>query len=121
MIRCGVDLVEIPRIEELIRRERFLARVYGCEELAQLYARGLRAESAAGAFAAKEAFLKVFEQGILSLPLCEIEVLHRPGGAPFYRLSGRAAIVAQGFELAVSITHTDTQAVAFAVAQEVGR
>ena len=118
MLHCGIDLVEIGRIRPLIQKERFLNRVYGAEELAELRAHGMRAESAAGGFAAKEAFLKVVERGIGAVPLCEIQILHRESGAPYYRLSGKAARLARGMELSLSITHTDTQAAAFAVAQE---
>ncbi|HIR53089.1 MAG TPA: holo-ACP synthase [Candidatus Onthovicinus excrementipullorum] len=116
MIRCGIDLLDIARIEDLIRKRRFLERVFGPQELEQLKRRGMPAQSAAGNFAAKEAFLKLFERGIFSVPLREIEVLRRESGAPYYRLSGAAADLAENVEIALSITHTDTQAAAFAVA-----
>lgn len=119
MIRCGIDLVDIVRMEPLVRKERFLTRVFGEQELQALRSRGLPLQSVAANFAAKEAFLKLFEQGIFSVPLREIQVLRRPGGAPYYLLCGAAAELAAGMELALSITHTDTQAAAFAVAQEV--
>lgn len=116
MIRCGIDLVDIERMGPLVRKERFLKRVFGERELEYLKSCGMPANSAAGNFAAKEAFLKLFEQGIFSVPLREIEVLRRESGAPYYRLSGRAKALAQGAEIALSITHTDHQAAAFAVA-----
>ena len=43
-------------------------------------------------------------------------MLRRESGAPYYRLSGAAADLAENVEIALSITHTDTQAAAFAVA-----
>ncbi len=117
MIHCGVDLIDIARVEPLLQKRRFLERVFGSHELAELERRGMPARSAAGNFAAKEAFLKLFERGIFSVPLREIEVLRRESGAPYYRLSGSAAELAAGAQIALSITHTDTQAAAFAVAQ----
>lgn len=119
MIRCGVDLVDIARMGPLIAKQRFLERVFGLRELEELQKRGMPLQSVAGSFAAKEAFLKLFERGIFSIPLREIQVLHRPTGAPYYALSGIAAEAADGMELSLSITHTDTQAAALAVAQEV--
>lgn len=119
MIRCGVDLVDITRLGPLVTKQRFLERVFGLQELEELQKRGMPLQSAAGSFAAKEAFLKLFERGIFSIPLREIQVLHRSNGAPYYMLSGMAAQVADGMELALSITHTGTQAAAVAVAQEV--
>ena len=58
MIRNGMDLVEIERIRRSLESPAFLQKVFGEHERAAFSHNGLRAESAAGAFAAKEAFSK---------------------------------------------------------------
>ena len=59
ILRTGVDLIEISRIEEVVQRHgsHYLERVYTSAEIEYC---GKRAESLAGRFAAKEACLKLF-------------------------------------------------------------
>ena len=63
MIVCGVDVVEVSRIERALARrgERFLARIYTPLEVA--VSRG-RAGELAARFAAKEAVSKALGVGI---------------------------------------------------------
>jgi holo-[acyl-carrier protein] synthase len=63
ILRTGVDLIEIDRVGEVVRRhgDRYLDRVYTAAELDQ--ARG-NAQSLAGRFAAKEAVAKALGTGI---------------------------------------------------------
>lgn len=58
MIYTGIDLVEINRISHALRNRRFKTFVFGSLELNELEAKGFPAQSAAAAFAAKEAFGK---------------------------------------------------------------
>ena len=48
MIRNGIDIVDIKRIEHSLESESFKARVYGADELKELESK--RSESYAGAF-----------------------------------------------------------------------
>ena len=89
----GIDLCEIGRIERAIEQnERFLQRWYTAEEQEYIRIRGQAgAQSAAGMFAAKEAFLKAVGTGISrGIALTEIGVTHDELGAPRYALSGAA-------------------------------
>ena len=111
----GIDLVEIKRIEKSLKNPRFLKRIYSESELSRYADGNIPPQSAAGAFAAQEAFLKALGVGIFDIPLCEISVMHRPSGAPYFSLSGKAESLAstRGLsDIALSITHTDRYAAA---------
>lgn len=112
----GVDTVEVARIAKSMERPSFCKRIFSVEELAYFATKGQPAQSAAGHFAAKEAFLKAMGTGITTLELWEVGITHDTAGAPHYRLTGWADKRADGCSLALSITHTATVATAFAVA-----
>jgi len=117
ILRTGVDLIEIDRVADVVRRhgDRYLDRVYTAAELEQ--ARG-NAQSLAGRFAAKEAVAKALGTGIGPVGWQEIEVLGDDQNAPKLQLSGaaQARAAALGIEQwSVSISHSMTHAVAFAV------
>jgi holo-[acyl-carrier protein] synthase len=65
IIAHGIDLVDFPRIEDMVKRhgERFLDRVFtaGEQKYAQANKNGI--EKLAGRFAAKEAVLKLVGTG----------------------------------------------------------
>ena len=89
ILGVGLDICQISRMAEAIRHPHFLERVFSEDERAYLESKGNQAaQSAAGLYAAKEAFLKARGTGIDSLSLSQIEVAHRPDGQPFYRLNG---------------------------------
>ena len=120
MIRgIGLDLCEIQRMEDAIGHPRFLNRVFSSEERDYILSKGRMAgQTAAGLYAAKEAFLKAAGTGITSLNLCEIGISHDEKGAPFYRLAedqlGRLA--GPGIQSAfLSITHEGGMAAAVCV------
>jgi holo-[acyl-carrier protein] synthase len=115
MIETGVDIVEIDRVEALVRKygDRFRARVFTDREWVDCAG---RAESLAARFDAKEATIKAL--GSRAPALHDIEVV-RPGDSrPRLRLRGRAAELARHLgvrELALSITHGREHAVAIVV------
>ncbi|MCX8024119.1 MAG: holo-ACP synthase [Thermanaerothrix sp.] len=118
-LRCGVDLVEIQRLERLDPqiRQRFLRRVFTPLELNEA---GEDLAVLAGRFAVKEAVAKALGCGIGPIAWQEIEVQRGPEGQPLLRLHGRAAERAAALRLeewSVSITHTHTLAMAMVVAQ----
>lgn len=122
MIAAGVDMVEISRIEDLIKRygDRFLRRVYTDGELA--YAQG-RLSALAARWAAKEATAKALGTGIGPVSFQEIEVVCDAQGKPGLHLHGNAARLAARLhlsQLALSLSHTADYALAFVVAQGSG-
>ena len=122
MIAVGVDLVEIGRIEDALKRhgQRFLRRVYTDGELA--YANE-RPSALAARWAAKEATAKALGTGIGSVGFQEIEVICDARGKPELYLHGSAARLAARLNLshfALSLSHVADYALAFVVAQGSG-
>ena len=121
MLAVGVDIIEISRIETVLKRhgDRFLRRVYTEGELA--YANG-RVSALAARWAAKEAAAKAFGTGIGQVSFQEIEVVCDTQGKPELVLHGEAARLAHSLHLdqfAVSLSHAADYALAFVVAQGV--
>jgi holo-[acyl-carrier protein] synthase len=118
ILRTGLDLIEIDRLEKInpaIRR-RFIQRVYTQREIADC--RDSNA-SLSGRFAAKEATSKVLGTGIGKVAWQDIEIIRGPFGEPVLHLHGRAALVANALGLttwSVSITHAREMAAAVVVA-----
>ena len=119
MLTTGVDIIEIPRIKQVLDRygQRFLKRVFTPDEIA--YCKG-RAPNLAGRFAVKEATMKALGTGIRGVSWKDIEVVRAESGAPSVKLHGRAEKRAERLrvgEISVSISHSREYAVAFVVAQ----
>lgn len=118
---CGVDLVGVARMEDILREGRFLSRFYTQAEQVYVKRRGaMMAQSAAGIFAAKEAMLKALGTGISEIGLLEVEVAHDALGAPVAVLGEKAAARLQaigGSRMLLSITHAEGMAVAMAIAE----
>ena len=123
VIGHGIDLVEVSRIAGMLERhaDRFMERVFTSAEAGHGADTKRRAEHLAARFAAKEAVLKALGTGWSDgIAWTEIEVVRLPSGQPTLRLSGRASELAgdKGVqEWAISITHTETHAMASVIAQ----
>ncbi|MFO1323911.1 MAG: 4'-phosphopantetheinyl transferase superfamily protein [Burkholderiales bacterium] len=122
--RCGIDAVEIARIERLLRENTVeeLARFFTAQELADAGDGPGRAASLAARFAAKEACVKLFprEAALAQIEPSDFSVTRDNFGAPQVVLGPRAEFVAGRHRLgpiALSMTHDRTSASAVAVAQ----
>lgn len=119
MIRgLGCDLCAISRMEKIIDDGRFLARYFSENERTYILDRVRSAQTAAGIFAAKEAFLKAIGTGLGGIALTDIEIGHTALGAPEYILNEnmRAAMAQIGAQRAfLSISHDGDYAMATAV------
>lgn len=118
MITCGVDLIEVARVAQAVERQgqRFLDRIFTANE--QAYCRG-RAERLAGRFAVKEAVAKALGTGIGDVRWVEIEIVCNERGQPHLHLHGDAARLAAAHgctHWSISLSHTATHAVGYAVA-----
>lgn len=122
--RCGIDSVEIARIERLLRENDHdaLLRFFTATELADAGDGPGRAASLAARFAAKEACVKLFprEAALAQIEPHDFSVARDNFGAPLAVAGPRAEALAGRYRLgaiALSMTHDRTSAQAMAVAQ----
>ena len=122
--RCGIDTVEIARIEKLLRdtAPEDLRRFFSEQEIADAGEGPGRAASLAARFAAKEACCKLFprETALGVIEPYDFSVRKDGYGAPSIEPSAAArTAMDRAFigEIRLSITHTDSSASAVAVAE----
>jgi holo-[acyl-carrier protein] synthase len=118
MLRTGVDMMEIVRIERAAARhgERFYRRFFTEGERSRC---GERFPALAARFAAKEAVSKALGTGIGDMNWTDIEVVNDERGRPEVVLHGTAAEIAGNLglrEWSLSLSHTHEHAIAFVVA-----
>jgi holo-[acyl-carrier protein] synthase len=122
IVAHGIDLVDCPRIEEMINRhgERFINRIFTSAEQAYADKNKNRVEKYAGRFAAKEAILKLIGTGWRGkIAWTDIEVINNSSGQPQVTMDGEVKKIAEKLgitEVSISITHTANFAIASAVA-----
>lgn len=113
----GVDIIEIERVARALkRRPRLRERLFTLRERENLKDKG--DQSYAARFAGKEAILKTFGTGLRGLSWHDVEIISDSGGEPVVYLSAKARKLASargGSQVRVSLTHNQTQAVAFAI------
>ena len=123
IVSVGVDAVEVARIRGLLERSRgrFERRVFTDTEAAYCRGRERPAESFAARFAAKEAVMKCLGTGwAAGTGFRQIEVQRQVSGQPTVSLDGAAAATAAALGICrwhLSLTHTQTVATAFVVAE----
>jgi len=122
IVAHGIDLVDCPRIEQMMQRhgERFVKRVFTAAERAYAEANKNEIEKLAGRFAAKEAILKLMGTGWRGkIAWTDIEIINNSSGQPEATLDGEVKKIADKLgikHISVSITHTANFAIASAVA-----
>jgi holo-[acyl-carrier protein] synthase len=120
LLGLGCDVVEVERIRGVLARqgERFLQRVFTAEERDYSFSHKFPHRHLAARFAAKEAVSKAFTTGIgAELGWKSVSIHHGARREPLVRLDaqGRALLAqAGGTHVLVSLSHTDTVAVAVA-------
>jgi holo-[acyl-carrier protein] synthase len=118
IVGLGVDIAEVGRVRAAIERygETFLRRVYTTKEREYCEQFKNKFERYAGRFAAKEAAMKALGTGwSRGVRWVDVEVVRESGGRPTIALAGEAKNVAARLRvkhIALSITHTETQALA---------
>lgn len=113
-LSTGVDIIEIARIERLLKKEGadLCGRVFTEAEWLRIDG---AAHRAASCFAAKEAVAKALGTGIRGFSLTDIEIIHDDMGAPCAILHGNAGKLLGERGISLSISHSKLSAVAFAV------
>ncbi|MCY3651711.1 MAG: holo-[acyl-carrier-protein] synthase, partial [Acidimicrobiia bacterium] len=118
IIGLGVDLADIDRVARLLARyPRFARRCFTEHEQAYAERFAHPARRYAARFAGKEAVMKSLGTGYRRIRWRDIEITG--GGKPTVLLTGTAAARAEQLEVTrveVTITHTDRQALVFAIA-----
>lgn len=131
IIGVGVDIVKVARFHTP-QATRFMQRVFSVREQEYIASKGEkgRAQTMAGLFAAKEAVAKTLGTGFGGFSPCDIEILRTKNGKPYVKLHSLAVRAFKKsvdakisstengkryFSVQVSISHTATDAIAFAV------
>lgn len=114
-------MIETERIARALDRfgVRFADRIFTAQEQAHCHG---RVSSLAARFALKEAVAKALGTGIGDMRWLDIEVINDERGRPHLHLHHNAQRMAQAqglTEWAISLTHTNTHALATAVAMSV--
>ncbi|MEW5985211.1 MAG: holo-ACP synthase [Chloroflexota bacterium] len=120
MLSVGVDLIEVTRLEQAAARygERFYRRCFTPQEQAHCQGDAARL---AGRFAVKEAVAKALGTGIGDFTWTDIEIINDERGKPQLILYNKAKETADRLGLrrwAISLSHTATHAIGFAIATE---
>ena len=122
--RCGIDTVQIARVERLLAagEAASLARLFSPTEMAEAGGGAGRVASLAARFAAKEACLKLFprEAALETIAAADFAVERDAYGAPQVVPSAAAEIVMGRYRIAriaLSMSHDAVSASAVAVAQ----
>lgn len=118
MLRCGIDMIEIQRVEAGIARlgERFLNRLFTPGERTDC---NDRPDRLAARLAGKEAVAKALGTGIGEVSWHDIEIRSSDRGRPVLHLHRAAAQVAADLAITqwdISLTHTREYASAVVVA-----
>jgi holo-[acyl-carrier protein] synthase len=120
IVGLGTDLVEVPRFKlALERRPRLAERLFSDAEREYEYRFRDPTKSLAARFGAKEAVMKALGVGLWKFAFRDVEVVRLRSGAPTLALYNRALEIANErgvTEWHLSLTHTDSMAMAVALA-----
>lgn len=117
----GIDIIELKRIDEAVKRnKKFVFRVLTENEmdLYNSYSGNRATEFLAGRFAAKEAYAKARGTGIGKIKFTDIEFLPNSLGKPEY-VPGK--MVDRDEQVLVSISHSKEFAVAQVLIQDISK
>lgn len=120
-MKLGVDIVEIHRIDKIVKRNngKFLERILTEYERSTIGDISENCERLAGFWAAKEAAVKALGTGFrLGISFHDIEIRHDDLGCPYYSFYGEFLRIMQNKELqnsVLSISHCKSHAIATAI------
>lgn len=113
----GTDIVDIEKLRGSFARwgQKLLNRVLTPREYEYCRSKVNFLQSVAGRIAAKEAVYKaLYQHGVSGVSWKDIEIIDGQTKAPKAVISDRVKSLLPGAEIAISISHTDKQAVAVA-------
>lgn len=115
----GTDIIEISRIKKNIENQKFIKRIFTDREIEYFEKRGMKRESIAATFSAKEAVSKAVGTGIRGFNFNDIEILRDKNGKPYVVANGKFKKFCTDnkiCEIKVSLSHCREYAVANAMA-----
>ncbi len=121
----GVDIVDNKRFQKLIKKKKFLSRIFTNNEIN--YSKSLKNKTSyySKKFAAKESFSKALGTGFRnSLNFKDIEVLNDKLGKPYFNLNNKIqkiiinALNEKKIELFLSISDEKDYSIAFTIIQK---
>ncbi len=120
ILGIGVDLTSVIRIQKIIEKynDAFLNRIYSKEEIQYCEQFGkTKFAHYAARFAAKEAFIKAAGEHLKYFKFNEVKVINDKNGKPILELSKNIADNFKNYHFHISLTHTEDNAIAFVVAE----
>ncbi|MEJ7862191.1 MAG: holo-ACP synthase [Pyrinomonadaceae bacterium] len=125
IVSIGIDIIEVYRICETLRRTpRFAVRVFTERERAYCEAKGVTAaQSFAARFAAKEAFLKALKTGWRGrITWHDIEIISNEMNVPNLKIRGEAQNILENLganRIHLTLSHTTEHAVAQVILEKI--
>ena len=111
----GNDIIEIKRIENAVKKESFVKKVFTEKEIEYIISRGGRAETYAGKFSAKEAVSKALGTGVRGFSPNDIEILNNELGKPYVIFKNSIEDFNNKYFVEISISHCKEYATAAAI------
>ncbi|WP_270474251.1 holo-ACP synthase [Clostridium cochlearium] len=119
IIGIGVDIIEINRIKNAIKRnQKFIDKIFSEEEIKYLKKKDFKYESIAGKFAGKEAVVKALGTGFRNIKIKDIEITNNELGKPLVELKGGALDMIKDYKnirIHLSISHSRDNAIAYSI------
>ncbi|MDE7303131.1 MAG: 4'-phosphopantetheinyl transferase superfamily protein [Oscillospiraceae bacterium] len=116
----GSYIIEIPRIEKILKKNKFIAKLYSPQEMKFLMEKHFPVFSIAEMFCAKCAFMKAMGISSAGIKMSEISVLTDYSGAYYISLAGKAkkAFAIKKARISISCSHTKNLASAIVIFYE---
>lgn len=115
ILGVGIDITKVERINAFLLDEKKTRKIFSESEIEYLEKRKMNLQSAAGLWAAKEAFGKALGTGIFKFALTDVEVISCENERPIINLRGKAKIIADAMgatHIHLSISHEIDYAIA---------
>lgn len=118
VLKSGVDMVDIGRFKNAICDTSPLNAAFTKGEIGYCKRFSSPEEHIAVRWAAKRAVLKALGAEGEDLKLSDIEILNRPDNSPFVNIEDSR--LQNRFKYFISLSHSDTKAIAFAIIEKTG-
>lgn len=111
----GIDIVEVKRIGFFLETERRMKKIFTDNEVMYIKNKNMNLQSAAGIWAAKEAFSKALGTGVVGFSMKDVEIISKENTRPYIKLYDKAYKLYESRDckkIFLSISHEKEYAVA---------